>query len=182
MKKLLSLVAIAGILFNQSLSAQEESIANKVFYTEIGGAGVIMSANFDSRFKSNERLGFGYRIGVGFGYGEFEDRIEYPDMVVISKSYNKTYYSIPAGLNYVFGKPNDRNTFEVGAGVTFLTRKTTVYPFERGEAGNAIGHLSFMYRIMPLNGGFSFRIGFTPIIGTGGDLFPSGTVGFGYVF
>jgi hypothetical protein len=87
-------------------------------------------------------------------------------------------------LNYVFGKPNSAQTFEVGAGITLLTRKVALYyyGFDEKQSGNAIGAITFMYRIMPVNGGFSFRIGFTPIIGTAGDLFPMGTVGFGYAF
>jgi len=176
-KSFLLLVAIAGLslTYNQSLSAQEETVAGKLFYAELGGPGVIMSANFDARFNSNARLGFGYRLGVGFGYDEsywddYEQR-------------SRTYYSVPLGLNYVLGKPNSAHTFEVGAGVTFLTRKVSLYYYGYSEKpGNVIGVLTFMYRIMPVNGGFSFRVGLTPIIGTSGDLFPMGAIGFGYVF
>jgi hypothetical protein len=35
---------------------------------------------------------------------------------------------------------------------------------------------------MPVNGGFSFRIGLTPIIGTAGELRAMGAIGFGYAF
>jgi len=164
---------------NLSLSAQEVKVANKFFYTEYGGPGVIMSANFDSRFNSNSRLGFGFRAGAGFG--------------VRQESYNtngwidyrtKTYYSIPLGLNYVFGKPNSVHTFEAGAGFTILTRKVNLYYYnnDNEKPGNVIGFFTFMYRKMPEDGGFSWRIGLTPIIGTSGDMVPSIAVGFGYVF
>ena len=180
-KSFLFFVAIVGLslTFNQSLSAQEETVAGKLFYAELGGPGVIMSANFDARFNPNARLGFGYRLGVGFGVGEFQEGINqwgYTDYVT------RTYYSIPLGLNYVLGKPNSPHTFEVGAGVTFLTRKVALYYYDVEKTGNVIGALTFMYRIMPVNGGFSFRVGLTPIIGTGGDLYPMGAIGFGYVF
>ena len=176
MKHTLSLFAIAVLVMivKQPLAAQEKNNAGKLFYTELGGPGVIMSAHFDGRFASNERLGFGYRLGVGFGYGSFEDQNYY--------SVRRTYYSVPVGLNYVFGRPNIASTFEVGAGVTYLTRKVSLYYLDAQEPGNVIGFLTFMYRIMPVNGGFSFRVGFTPIIGTAGDLVPSGAVGFGYAF
>ena len=167
----------------QSLSAQEEPLANKVFYTEMGGAGVIMSANFDSRFKSNERLGFGYRLGAGFGFGDV--RTEWVDRkhgLTYIENIKQSYYTFPAGLNYVFGRSGESNTFEVGAGATFLTHKVALYNRGDKKPGNVIGFLTFMYRVMPLNGGFSFRIGFTPIIGTGGDMMMSGAVGFGYAF
>ena len=177
MKKI-CFILIAIELFCQSLSAQGESVANKVFYSELGGPGFIMSANFDSRFTSNERLGLGYRLGVGFGYG----RIQQTQWVGYYNYVTRTYYSIPAGLNYVLGKPDSAHTFEIGAGITFLTRKVSLYNYGAGEPGHMIGHLAFMYRIMPVNGGFSFRVGLTPIIGTTGDLFPMGAVGFGYAF
>ena len=183
MKKLfLLLMAIAGLswVFHQSLAAQENQVTGKVFYVELFGPGLLMSANFDSRFKSNERLGFGYRIGVGFSVVSIEDGLfekwgYYDDDT-------RSYYSIPAGLNYIFGKPNSANTFEVGGGISFLTHKTTLYCYDDNSTGRLIGYFSFTYRMTPVNGGFSFRIGFTPIIGTSGNLFPMGAIGFGYAF
>jgi len=180
MKKVFLLViAITGWLLavHQPLAAQEEIIANKLFYTELGGPSVIMSANFDARFKTGERLGFGYRLGIGFGYNDGRSYYSIND-----EYSSRTYYSFPLGLNYVFGKPNSAHTFDVGAGITILTRKVALFYYERTEPGHVIMPLTFMYRLMPVNGGFSFRVGLTPIIGTGGDLFPMGAVGFGYAF
>ena len=186
MKKIiLSIVAIAGIamIFSQFLAAQENSqseVCRNLFYTELFGPGVFMSANFDSRFNSNERLGFGYRIGLGFGYGKVFEGINnygYDNYV------SRTYYSIPAGLNYVLGKPGSHQTLEVGAGFTILTRKQKLYTYNYDDkSGRMLGFFTFMYRIMPEEGGFSFRVGLTPIIGTAGDLLPSGAISFGYVF
>jgi len=175
MKKLL-LLLVAIVTLNQSLAAQEERVANKVFYTELGGPGIIMSANFDTRFDSNERLGFGYRLGAGFGYRE-----EWNYYGTYS-NVTRTYFSIPTGVNYVFGKPDSEKTFEVGAGLTFLTRKVPLYYYHEGKPGHVIGHFTFMYRVMPVDGGFSFRVGLTPMIGTSGDMIPMVAIGFGYVF
>ena len=72
--------------------------------------------------------------------------------------------------------------FEVGAGATFLTRKVSLFYYDVETPGQFIGHLSFMYRISPVNGGVSFRIGFTPVIGTSGDLYPMAGIGLGYAF
>ena len=182
MKKLFAFLVFTGLLLtlSQALSAQDET-AGKLFYTELGGPGVIMSANFDARFNPNTRLGFGYRLGVGFGIGEFENQQTTGNYY----SYNRvtrTYYSIPVGLNYVFGKPNIASTFEVGAGATFLTRKVSLYNYEAKQPGHVIGFVSFMYRLTPINGGISFRVGFTPIIGTAGDVFPMAAIGIGYAF
>ena len=137
-------------------------------------------------------MGFGYRLGVGFGLERFEDRVidflrenifnSYNIKLTSNEEVTKTFYSFPIGLNYVFGKPKKISTFEVGAGVTLLTRKVLLYNYELEKPGNKIGFVSFVYRVTPVNSGFSFRIGFTPIIGTAGDLFPMGAIGFGYAF
>ncbi|GHT09353.1 hypothetical protein FACS189426_07520 [Bacteroidia bacterium] len=64
MKNFILSVSLLSLLFvfAQPVKSQEKP-ATKLFYTELGGPGVLMSANFDSRFKPDERLGFGYRVG-----------------------------------------------------------------------------------------------------------------------
>jgi len=189
MNKSLSLLAVVSLLItvSQSLSAQNETVAGKLFYGELFGAGVIMSVNFDGRFNSNERLGLGYRMGIGYGFEGFEDKIlellfKNGEINDFHKGVTGTFYTVPTGLNYVFGKPDRASTFEVGAGVTFLTRKVSLYNWEMETPRHVIGFLNFMYRFTPVNGGVSFRAGFTPIIGTAGDLFPMFAVGLGYAF
>ena len=177
MKKVISFLAIAVFFITgaQTLLAQEVKSPNKLFYAEFGGPGIIMSANLDSRFKPSTRVGFGFRIGAGFGMKNFNDGENREEVL-------RTVYAFPAGINYIFGKPNVASSFEVGAGASFLSRKTSYYDYGVKEEGNMIGFLTFMYRVTPVNGGMSFRIGFTPIIGTAGDLYPMGAIGFGYAF
>ena len=179
-----SLVFMGWLLtLSQSLSAQDETVAGKMFYTELGGPGVIMSVNWDARFNPNTRLGLGYRIGVGFGIGSFDDKpVTDPYGYDYSYQFLRSYYSIPVGLNYVFGGPNTASTFEIGAGATFLTREVSLYNYEIDKPGHLIGFLSFMYRLTPVNSGLAFRVGFTPIIGTAGDLFPMLAISLGYAF
>jgi len=174
-KLLLLVVAIGLLLINQPLFAQEGKIANKLFYAELLGPGGVISANFDSRFKSNERLGLGYRLGAGAipishkAIGDYID--EYGNLHGWGYSNTVAYVTFPVGLNYVIGNPSSNKTFEIGGGITFFT--------DGGERN--MGFLTFMYRTMPVNGGFSFRIGFTPII-LWGNLYPYGAIGFGYAF
>ena len=176
-------VAWQSLNINQSLMAQDETIANKLYYTEFGGPGLIMSANFDGRFKSDAQLGFGYKLGVGFGVKVINERInDRIDGGAYYEDVPRTVYAIPMGLNYVFGKPNVKSAFEVGGGVSLLSRKVSWFNYDVKKRGHMIGYVAFMYRIVPANGGFSFRAGFTPLIGTAGDLFPMGAVGFGYAF
>jgi hypothetical protein len=183
MKKIIFLlIAMAFILVSQPVKSQEK-ISGKQIYAEFGGPGVLFSANFDSRFKSGETLGFGYRLGLGFSFYEFEESTStYDSGYSYYESYTHSYYTIPVGLNYVFGKKSSPHTFEVGAGATFLTRSVSIFYFDEAKKGNVIGNISFMYRRQPSDGGFTWRIGFTPIVGTSGDLFPSGAIGIGYAF
>ena len=166
----------------QSAKSQED-IKGNVFYSELGGPGVLLSVNFDGRFKSGQRLGLGYRIGVGFSVGEFEDKSARLDDIYDYPRYNtRSYYSIPVGINYVLGKKNSSSTLEIGASVTYLTRKVSLFYYDVKTPGNITGNFIFMFRRVPINGGFLFRVGFTPVIGTSGDLLPMGAVGFGYAF
>jgi len=188
MKKLLFLLTIAILLTigNQSVTAQENEIANKLFYVEFGGPGIIMSANFDGRFMPDTRLGLGYRIGAGFGLSSFGNEsynyYDYGEYWVYSSKPTRTVYSFPIGLNYVFAKPDRATSFEMGAGVTILSQKMSIYNYEAYEPGYVIGYLNFMFRVAPVNGGMAFRVGLTPIIGTAGDLYPMASIGFGYAF
>jgi len=183
MKKVLVLLVFIGLLFalKPSLVAQvQEKVASKSFYAELGGPGVLMSVNWDARIKPNTRLGLGYRAGIGFSIGDFREN-EVNDYYYYNYV-TRAYYTIPVGINYIFGKPNSASAFEVGAGATFLTRKKELFYYNIEKPGYFIGHLVFMYRLMPVNGGFSLRVGFTPVIGTSGDLFPMGAISFGYAF
>ena len=171
------LLAIVLILSNQPVTSQE-NLSGKQFYVEFGGPGVMFSANFDSRFKNGEFFGFGYRVGVGFN--SYDNNTDYN--VSSSSSSYRTYCTIPLGLNYIFGKKTSLHAFEVGAGITVLTRKVDIFYDDQTEAGHLVGHFSFLYRRQPMDGGFTWRIGFVPIIGASGDLYPSGLIGIGYAF
>jgi hypothetical protein len=173
MKKLalcLSLVCIAIISYSQ-----DETKTAKQFFTELGGPGVLFSANFDSRFSAKSPLGFGYRVGLGF---TIKDAIN-----IGGDDRTRSIATLPFGVNYLLGKGNSPHTFEIGAGATILFTKASLLNWSGNDKeGNLLGHVSFMYRRQPLNGGFTWRIGFTPIISTGGDIVPFGAIGIGYAF
>jgi hypothetical protein len=175
MKRNLFLLGLAALLCMpvQRAEAQENTLATKAIYGQIGGPGLITSFHFDGRFKSTDRLGLGYNLGVGFAFADFETH---------GSRRTRSFYSLPVGLNYLFGHKDSAHTFEFGAGAALLTRKISMSYNGDDTPGNIIGYVSFAYRIMPVDGGFSFRVGLTPLIGTSGDLFPIPVVGFGYAF
>jgi hypothetical protein len=168
-----------------SLAQSNESASTKTvkqFYTEAGGPGILFSANFDSRFKPSLRTGWGFRAGLGFTLVDDEKQILMPDGGISYNYRTRSVVTLPIGINYLFGKPGSPNLFEVGAGFTLLSRKASVLNYNDYKEGNFIGHFTFMYRRQPDEGGFSWRIGFTPVINPDGDIFPTGAIGLGYTF
>ena len=182
MRKLL-LLAPALISFCLTCFSQETTEAGSVgtgtsFFAEIGGPGILFSANFDKRFKQTH-LGWGGRIGVGF-VTSYEENFD-PSTRSFTGATQRSVLSIPIQINHIFGKVNSPHTFEAGAGFTLLSRKMDVFSFYNDDQSLIFGTFSFMYRRQPPNGGFSWRIGFTPIV-TSGYIQPSAGASVGYNF
>lgn len=148
------------------------------FYAEVGGPGVLFSANFDKRFHRTH-LGWGARAGLGF-VTAWEDEYDTTYRYYFN-SHQRSVLTIPVQINYIFGKPSSPHTFEAGAGLTLLSRKMDVFNYYDEEKSQLLGTFSFMYRRQPLNGGFSWRIGFTPVI-TSAFIQPSAGASVGYNF
>lgn len=155
----MSLTMFGSVAFAQT--------AAKSVYFELGGPG-IASFNYDMRLMKKEN-GLGFRVGVG-GF----------------KIDETSALFVPIGLNYLLGK-DERNYFEIGTGVTFVSIKDTYddpYYDDEGddEFKSTFGHLFFGYRLQPKNGGFIFRAGLNPIFGKGYFVPYYAGVSFGYKF
>ncbi|MFC5282421.1 hypothetical protein [Pedobacter alpinus] len=136
--------------------AVEAKRAQNIF-VELGGQGLVFTANYDTRF-SNKRNGIGGRIGIGAIGGD-----------------GANVMTIPVSLNYLLGE--GKNFFEIGLGATYANASI----FDSN--GSAVfGTMSFMYRLQPVKSGFSFRGGFTPFFNS--DVFIPYYVGIslGYTF
>ena len=177
---MLCLVMIVACASAQNSGGADKTI--KQFYTEAGGPGILFSANLDSRFKANERTGWGYRVGAGFTLVDDETITMQPGGGFNYDYRTRSVVTVPLGINYVFGKPGSANMFEAGAGVTVLSRKSSILNYNDYKEGHLLGHFTFMYRRQPLEGGFSWRIGLTPIINPDGDIYPFGAIGLGFTF
>jgi hypothetical protein len=178
-----SFFLIIALITTSLAFAQKNSTSNSIagqtsFYAELGGPGILFSANIDRRFTKS-KFGFGARFGLGFV--NIEDRVySYPYYDYRRKS----ILTVPMQLNYVFGKPSSVHSFEVGLGVTFTGRKVDLfsdYYYRDNNLTNLFGTASFMYRRMPKDGGFSWRIGFTPLL-SNGFIQTSAGVSVGYNF
>jgi hypothetical protein len=171
---LLILSLFAGNMAMAQKSGTSAYPGQTSFFAELGGPGILFSANIDRRFNKSE-LGAGGRIGLGFITGDFYDKnLGYYQMQSIA--------TFPMQLNYIFGKANSVHTFEVGAGITISGKKIDIFENSANRTYNSLyGTACFMYRRQPKDGGFSWRIGFTPII-SGGFIQPMAGVSVGYNF
>ena len=180
MKK--TVLLFVSVLFIYAAMAQSGSTVKAVpgrtsFYAELGGPGILFSANIDSRFKPSH-LGLGGRVGIGFVTA---DEAEYNPVTGYMEYDSRSVLTVPVQLNYIFGKGNSPHTFEVGGGVTYVGKKLEVLNFYEDKTSNFFGSFAFMYRRQPADGGFTWRIGFTPLVANG-YIQPFGAAGVGYSF
>jgi hypothetical protein len=162
-----------------SQNKESNSYTQNSFFAEIGGPGIGFSANFDCRFKPSS-FGFGARIGIGFIIRSTPDSLERWNESFLPRN-AESIGTIPLQLNYIFGKQGSPHTFEVGAGLTFLTKKAEIKDFKGEGPTITYGTVCFMYRRIPVKGGFSWRIGITPHIAKN-LICPSAGVSIGYNF
>jgi hypothetical protein len=134
-------------------------------FVEIGAQGLLFTANYDTRF-SNKRNGIGGRVGFG--------AFSVDGLTVVTA---------PISLNYLLGE--GKNFFEIGLGATYINGSSSDF-FGDGSgnesASTVIGTMAFMYRLQPVNSGFSFRGGFTPIFSSDGFVPYYAGISLGYTF
>jgi hypothetical protein len=119
-------------------------VAAQNLFIEIGGPGLLFSANYDTRLTAH-RGGIGIRAGLGyFGVD------------------NTSLLSVPLQVNYLLGE--EKQYFEIGLGATYASLRTSSDNFLFGNApGQFIGTATFGYRFQPLNSGFNFRANIDPV-------------------
>jgi hypothetical protein len=149
-----------GIFISTVSSAQSDNTpvvqGKSSFFAEGGGPGIMFSLNIDRRF-SNSRFGFGGRAGLGFVTGWQEEQQMNWELT--------SAITVPVQFNYVFGKENSSHALEAGAGFTYVSKKMDIMEFYDRKQSQLFGTVSFMYRRQPKEGGFSWRAGFSPLIG-----------------
>jgi hypothetical protein len=134
-------------------------------YLEGGGSAVAYSLNYE-RLLSN-KLG----LRIGFGY------------LPVSNSTGTKHASItsaPLTLNWFpFSDTTSSSKLEIGAGLSYVDLTKAAYGF---AVVNTIGYTAIVgYRYQPWDGGFLFRIAFTPVI-IAADFHAWGGISFGYGF
>jgi len=165
LSKFVIITLLLAVLSNQYTKAQTDasSRAQNVF-VELGGPGLLFSANYDTRF-GNRKDGFGGRIGAGY----------------ISANSN-SLFSLPVQANYLLGKQN--KYFEIGLGATYLKSsdkdENDFLSFD--NTSGLLGTMTFGYRYQPVNGGFNFRASINPVFNSSNFIPYFGGLSFGYTF
>jgi hypothetical protein len=160
------LFIISLFISSSTILAQNSDTTKRAqnVYFEILGPGVLYSANYDTRF-SKRQDGLGIRAGIS--YATIEDA---------------SLFTVPVQLNYLLGKGG--KYFEVGLGATYGTASVDFgFMDDDNETGSTvIGTMTFGYRRQPVEGGFMFRAGVSPVFGHGSFVPYWPYVSFGYSF
>ena len=149
------LIALGCCMPVQNAQAQETTQSNSgdfarnSIFVELLGNGGLYTLNYDHKFFDHvsARIGAEY-ISLTGSDTNVEDRV--------------SIFLLPVMINYLVGNGNSR--LELGAGAILGGVDANV----DNETVNGIGGGSFTgtigYRLQPRDGGFLFRIGFTPIV------------------
>lgn len=147
-----------GFVLLMNAKAQENSNpdgtkTSKAVYAELGGGGLFISANFDSRFKGNN--GLGYRAGIGF------------------LPVNRNVLTFPLGINTLVGR--GPSYFEAEVTVTPATAKAKF----NNRTSSVFIYPHIGYRYSKASGGFNFRVNGGPLI-IASHVMPWAGLSFGY--
>jgi hypothetical protein len=154
---------VCFFVFNSSVFSQSQPNS---LYLELFGNGVIYSINYDKLFSNCT----GGRIGFMFLWGG-RDGIAYRDIAVL-----------PVMFHYFISFHNHK--IEFGIGPLIALEGASEFEFlgvDNLSSFGIGGTATIGYRFQKEEGGFLFRIGFTPLFGISG-LIPSGGLSFGIGF
>jgi hypothetical protein len=196
MKKVVPVLAVVffSFLFTRSSLAQSVGVppqggtqmqtqTQNAIYLEILGNGILYTINYDRLLGQD----YGFRVGLGYlGLSRSSSNNNDDGGTTASAS----LLVVPATFNYFLashsGGTVGSSKLELGVGIVFLDVSASVSSGGVGTlisgSGGFIGETATIgYRYQPYDGGFLFRIAFTPIFTKLGFL-PWGGVSFGLTF
>ncbi len=136
--------ALAALLLPVFCKPCRAQVAAQNLFVEIGGPGLLFSANYDTRLTPH-RDGIGIRAGLGYFSAD-----------------DVSLLTVPLQLNYLLGQ--EKQYFEIGLGATYTSLRASSDNFLFGNApAQFIGTATFGYRYQPLSSGFNFRANIDPV-------------------
>jgi hypothetical protein len=189
MKTAFLLIIVLAVLCVTSLASRAQDQAQtgterpnvitapNAIYVEALGTGFIYSINYE------RSLGDMFSARIGFGYFPFPS-ITDTNANGSTSTINASITSVPVSVSwYPFGATSSK--LEIGAGATYidLVAKKVGKSKEGGGSGENISGI-LGYRYQPLDGGFLFRLAFTPIFSSPvfSKFQPWGGVSLGWAF
>ena len=163
MNNLKTLFLLTLLVCALSCPAFSQSKPNSL-YIEIFGSGGLYSFNYDRTFSDNigARIGFMYFAAEWFAF--FSD-VE--------------MFLIPTTMNFFVG--TGKHKLELGAGPVIVFGSVGLFGSDP-VTGSGVGWTGTIgYRYQKDDGGFMWRIGFTPLL-LGGEFQPSGGISLGFSF
>lgn len=156
-----------------AVNPRADEAANTIHF-ELLGNGILYSINYDRLFTHN----FSGRVGWMYVAGEATS--EDPTAPKVDFSMNL----IPITGSYLAGPGNHR--LEVGGGPVLAYLSADVDDGVQGVSASGLASIVGIlgYRYQPMDGGFNFRVAFTPHFPIGGDesFLPWGGLSLGYTF
>ena len=167
-----------------SRATKFQPMAENSLYVELGGNGFVYSLNYDRMIAEDVSVRF------GFEYFSLSAKDTNSESETNGAGVKIGSYFIPATLNFfVTSHDNGRagsSKLEIGAGplILFVTGTGTGTLAGKSVSGSVIGATGTVgYRYQPYDGGFVFRIGFTPIYFRDWlGLLPFAGISVGYAF
>jgi len=170
--KIIFVTLILLFAFPNTLFAQNKAsnFNRNAIYVELLGPGIAYSINYDYRITK--------QIGFRVGFSSWSTSTS-----LFSSSGKTSFIEFPLLINYLVG--NSTNHLELGLGMVVGSISDKDKFFGRSDYSSkyhlGIGTATIGYRMEPKNGGFMFRIAFTPFF-TFKDAWPFGGISFGYAF
>ncbi len=175
MRRKLAVFSVAAVLVGLlplDAAAQSKRTAFNTIFVELGGNAVLYSLNYE-RITAQD-----IALRVGFSYLSLTATSG-------SAGASASAVGIPITASYL-GLGSASSKFELGGGILlerFSGASSTGFGDEI-EVGVFVPMATFIagYRYAPVNGGFNFKVGFTPVYHPDVGFFPWGGLSFGYGF
>lgn len=189
MKKLFTLCCMLLVVFG--LKAQEEGMATRSVFVEIGGPSLVYTFNYDFRFDKDNLRSWGLRAGVGGFKLSEESLVTVPLQVTRLFGKGKHYFEIGGGFTFInyrysyedYGYYIDPDTGEyIQTNSEQVIRKDWHFILDVDKTPGIMGTLNFGYRRIPVDGGFTFRANLTPLFNNNGFWPLFAGIGLGYAF
>lgn len=147
--------------------SQNDSVAKNAIYLDLGGVGVFGSLNYSRQFLSINKFDFDAHIGIS-STKIIDFRTKFNPQIIL-----------PFGLHGAFGKTH---YLELGVGCAYVNSVLIDNKFNPKREYTFNGNSSIGYKFKKKQGGFLFRIYYSPIFEQFKKIRHWGGLSLGYAF